>query len=470
MGLLIEAAYHVDLNISRQKWRCWKENNPDLDAIDWQSARVISQVAPTLYSRGIESTNLAARQGVRQFEWALFENHLANFHPFLSALVEAEIPIMMSKGAAIHLSGIYNEGTRLMADLDILVEPAQIDNVMDVAERLGWKCKWDMPRIELRDCLQSSRHSVPLSNGEKWEIDLHTSAFLLNRCPDHDASMWTRGKKVRIGDVEVLVSSTVDMLAVTLGHGLLFNPRPIGIWVCDAVALIENGAIDWDLFLDVIEHRDIAVFAYAGLAYISQVLGRSVPGYVLTRLASRLCEPFLGEFLGHVKSWDATSRTIRQSWGAAAAIRATKWQSRMTSPWRAFLAAISRSWITTRWQDADHQSSTRFIIEIPDELHNLKAQSVLEIKFIPDRPDIKNQLSLALTCFDHHICELDHRDYPTDYPADEKSLAGRYFRFRVDTAIIQAYSLRSLGLELLVPGTLDASPVSANAVSYRWCT
>jgi hypothetical protein len=468
MGLLIEAAYHSDPDIASQKWACWKETNPDPDTIDWQTARVISNAATTLLGNSTEPNNLAIQEKLRQFDWTLFENHLRNVRPFLNALVQAQIPVMLTKGAAIHLSGIANGATRLMTDLDILIEPAHIDNVMDVAESLGWKSKRPFSRELFKDRLQSSRHSLPLSNGEKWEVDLHTSAFLLSRCPDHDASMWARSTEARMGDVTVLVPGALDMLVVTLGHGLLSNPRPMGIWVGDAVALIENGAVDWDIFLDEIKRRDLAAFAYTGLEYISQVLGRPVPGYVLTTLASRLCEPFISEFLGHVKHWSATSRTIRQSWGAAAMIRATKWKSRMSSPQHTFLAATPGSTVETSWRYARRQSRTRFVVEIPEGLHKVSVPSLLEIKLILNQSDSPEQLSLALTCFDEHMCELDHWDFPADCPADYNSIPDQLIQFRIDTAIIQAYSLRELGLELLEPDALDASHIDANRVEYRW--
>jgi len=276
-----------------------------------------------------------------------------------------------------------------------------------------------------------------------------------------------------MGDVTVLVPSALDMLVVTLGHGLLFNPRPMGIWVGDAIALIENGAVDWDIFLDEIERRDLAVFAYTGLEYISQILGRLVPGYILTTLASRLCEPFISEFLGHVKHWSATSRTIRQSWGTAAMIRATKWKSRMNSPQHTFLAATPGSTVETSWRYARcqrRQCRTRFIVEIPEGLHAVSVQSLLEIKLIFNQSDSLEQLSLALICFDAHVCELDHWDFPADCPADYNSISDQLIQFRIDTAIIPAYSLRELGLELLEPGTLDASHINANRVEYRWRT
>ncbi|MDH3380031.1 MAG: nucleotidyltransferase family protein, partial [Gammaproteobacteria bacterium] len=210
MGVLVEAAYHSDPNIASQKWECWKPNNLDLDTIDWQTARLLAQAATILSSRGIESTNLATQKVIKRFEWALGENQLQNVRPLLNASAQAGIPIMVFKGAAMHLSGFADGAPRLMADIDILIEPAQIDNVMDVAEGLGWKSKRPLSRTAIREDLLSSRHSTPLTNGGKSEIDLHTSAFLLNRCPDHDAMMWARSTEARFGDVHVLVPSALD--------------------------------------------------------------------------------------------------------------------------------------------------------------------------------------------------------------------------------------------------------------------
>ena len=470
IGVLVEAAYHSDPNIASEKWECWKQNSPDLDTLDWQTARLLAQAATILFSRGIESTDLATQKIIRRFEWTLGDNQFQNVRPLLDAAARAGIPIMAFKGAAMHVSGFADSAPRLMADVDILIEPAQIDNVMDVAESLGWNSKWPLSRTAFKDCLLSSRHSVPLANGGISDIDLHTSAFLLNRCPDHDASMWARSTEARIRDVTVLVPSALDMLIVTLGHGLLFSRPPMAIWVGDTIALIENGVIDWDIFLEEIERRDLAVFAYTGLAFISQELGRSVPEPVLTKLASQLREPFLSEFLGHVKAAHATSRTFRQSWGAAASIRAKKWRSRMKPSQSIFPVAASSVPIKTEWRNADRSNATTFTVGVPEELHQVSGQCILEIKLIGDVIRSPNRMSAALTCFDYHICELDHWDFTTERFSNNNSSHDQRIQFRIDTAIISAYSLRKFRLELLAPDTLDASPISVDAVKYRWVT
>ncbi|MDH3469183.1 MAG: nucleotidyltransferase family protein, partial [Gammaproteobacteria bacterium] len=118
MGVLVEAAYHSDPNIASQKWECWKPNNLDLDTIDWQTARLLAQAATILSSRGIESTNLATQKVIKRFEWALGENQLQNVRPLLNASAQAGIPIMVFKGAAMHLSGFADGAPRLMADID----------------------------------------------------------------------------------------------------------------------------------------------------------------------------------------------------------------------------------------------------------------------------------------------------------------------------------------------------------------
>lgn len=470
MGILVEAAYHVDPIIAARRWEEWKESTPDLDTIDWQTARVLAQSATSLSSRGIESTNVATLKGVRQFDWALGENHLHDVRPFLNALAQAGIPVMVIKGAALLLSALNVGTTRLMADIDMLIEPAHIDNVLDVAASVGWGIKRPLSREHFREILLSSKHSFSLTNGEKSEVDLHTFALLLNRCPDHDLMLWARGTKARFGDVDVLVPSVTDMLVVTIGRGLLYNPRPLAVWVGDSISLIESGAVDWDIFLEEIERRDLATFAYAGIEYISQVLGRPVPAYVRTKLASWLCEPFISEFLGYIKYWEATSRTIRASWGAAASIRAEKWQSRRNSYQSIFPVAATAVAIKTGWQIAARLDDTRFTVGIPEEIHQVSAQCFLEIKLVGDEVRCSHRLGVALTCFDHSICEVGNLELPIEYPVDANLQQEKFIQFPVNTAIIAAYSLRKFRLELLESGTLDASAIRLDAVEYRWQT
>ncbi|MEZ5542390.1 MAG: nucleotidyltransferase family protein [Pseudomonadota bacterium] len=468
MGLLLMAAYHSDPACAARSWQRWRDEHPDLASIDWQSARVIAQASAALSRHETAAVDITSCSGISQFDWTRFDHHVDNAGPLLLALEQAGIRVMLSKGAAIHLSGVAPGSVRRMTDIDILIDPEQIDPFMDVAEACGWNSKWPLARSELRACLRSSRHSVPLSNGERLEVDLHTSALLLNRCPDHDAPMWQRGTEARFGAASVFLPSVTDMLVLTLGHGLLYTPRPMGIWVGDAIALIESGAVDWDVFLDEIERRDIAVFAYTGLEYLRAALARPVPAYVLDRLAGLLREPFIGEFLGHVIAPHPTSRTIRQDWGAAACARAGKWRSR-TDPARQAQAAAPPGQAACReWQDAARRANGRFTITIPEDLQQAGGQATLEIGLPTGLIPPEQPVSVALTCFDYHVCELDHWEASADLPAHGAALPDGQICLRVDTALLAAYSLRELGIEWLVPGSLDAAPAGAATVAYRW--
>jgi hypothetical protein len=146
-------------------------------------------------------------------------------------------------------------------------------------------------------------------------------------------------------------------------------------------------------------------------------------------------------------------------------MRATKWLSRVNPQRDVSSAGIA---VDSGWRDANRRSGKNFTVDIPGKLREAGAQCLLEIGINPDLIRSTDGLDVALTCFDYHACELDHWATPAESPADDASLNDGLMRFRIDTAIIPAYSLRKLGLELLAPGTLDASPVGADGVKYRW--
>lgn len=470
MGLLIKATYHADPNFAAQQWDRWQDATTLPDDPDWQMTRVLVQAATGLSKRMSPEMLAAIRTASRHLEWTNFEHHLRNIRPMLSALSQSGIPVILTKGGAIVMSGIAAASSRLMADLDILIRPTQIDTVMDVVEGVGWKSKWPLSRPQFRNCLMSSRHSVPLSNDQKWEVDLHTSALLLNRCPDHDAPLWERSTTARSGDVTVLVPGVTDMLVITLAHGLLANRTTMGIWVGDAIALIESGRVDWGLFLEEVDRRDLHAFAYTCLTYLHQVLARPILGHVLSSLASSLRQPFPGELQGHIIAPHATSREIRASWGAAAAIRARKWRARTfaTSPASRVKPASCPN--GTTWQTARNSGATRYNVLVPEEMLHTDGQLILEVKLLGDATQSPDRLSVALICFDQHVCELDQVEVVKQEPTGDGQQSYPSVRLGVDPAIIDAYSLRQLRLELLKPGTLDPSTIKPDAVDYRWCT
>lgn len=468
MGTLVEAAYHSDPEVSSQRWKSLDIGGIDLETIDWEKSRVLVQTATILANRGIEPAGPVAQRIIERFDWTLGEKQLENVRPLIVESAKDGVPVMVFKGGAMFVSGYTDFAPRLMADIDILIKPADIDSFLDIAERLGWKSKWPLSRTEFKDCLRTSRHSLPLASDGKADTDLHTSALLLNRCPDHDEFLWKRSVLARSKHDLLSVPSASDMLVLTLGHGLLSAHRPLGIWVGDAIALIESGDVDWDIFLDEIERRDLAVFAYTALEYIRQKLERSVPEYVLTSIAAQIDEPFIGEFLGHIKAPHATSREIRVSWGCAASRRATKWQSRVRNTSLDVEFLKPDIGINSSWNDATRNSASKFTVKLPESSSSNNSKIVLEVRLSGEATRATVRWEVALLCFDFHVSELDR------WCNSFKDRILNFFRRRqiiqlcVDTAIISAYSLKRLQLEFLSPDTLAPADVKLDAVEYRW--
>ena len=165
------------------------------------------------------------------------------------------IPLMVLKGAALHLTLLDRPDERPMTDVDLLIKPEHYDRAFALLEDLGGLRGESLVR---EDFFPRFHYEIDYTIGNIYpvKIDLHVRPFRPLRysrlVPDH--AFWERAVTVRLGRSTILVPCDEHML-IHLGTHAAIHGVARGMWLEDIPRFIQSrrGEIDWDLFLKTVD-------------------------------------------------------------------------------------------------------------------------------------------------------------------------------------------------------------------------
>jgi hypothetical protein len=467
--LLACAAFHVEPDRARDAWATW-QGDVDFDDLAWPEMRIFPFVARRLTELGISTAHAPRIHGIRQHLWVRSVAILRAATPVLGVLAAAAIPLLVFKGAERILSRRADTGPaeRLIVDVDLLVPRPRIADAVSIIEACGWRNSRTEDPQELLQLLRSTSHSIGFGKGA-FEIDLHGSALLLNRCRDHDDGLWQRARPINCDISGLSGPAPSDRLVIACGHGLVYDPQNTLDWIADAIAALDDEEFDWDVFVDEIERRDLAAHARAALRYLSVGLGHDVPVHVLSALSAAVSPALMEEFSGHKQRYEATSGSERRAWGRAAQTRAVKSMGRLRCADPDYVHIPPAAPAMPEWQRAVRQTEghATFKIAVPPEVRDHSGIVTLEFEVVPNPLALQRSGSIALTCFDSHTVELDREIVPSGKRATWLPRR-RKISFDVEGAMLAAYDLHDVRIEFLKEDTLEASGEVVNRLSFRW--
>ncbi len=251
------------------------------------SEHLLALVAPNLDA--LDATPDEARL-VRDLYAGTWLHNQALLHrvgPAVAALRDAGVDAMALKGAGLVARNQRAVATRWMADVDLLVRPADAERAAAALEGAGFPLRH---RFGLANALATQHGAAFVRDG--YELDLHWSEL---HVPVADPGLWERARPGRLAGVTVLRPAAADALLHAITHG--FGPRPPGPrWIADAWALAHDGC-DWDVLVDRAVRHDVALPVTDALRFLRDELGLAVPRRTLAALAAR--RPSLRRRLAH---------------------------------------------------------------------------------------------------------------------------------------------------------------------------
>lgn len=293
LDLLAKAAL-APPDVAELAWRQWRENF-SLDETPWNQVRMLASVAPRL--NWLErDANVAPRiQGIRKFLYAHTQTCLTGAMPGIKALNAARIPIMLIKGAARIARNPAAAQERLIRDVDLLVPFDEKSRAFEVLHGRGWGFKpSEQWQGFWRGADETNHHAWAVAKGNAV-IDLHHHSNVLNRLIGDDAGLWTRARTQEWRGLTLLVPTVTDNLLISIVHGVRWSMDNGADWAIDASASIDEGGVDWSVFVQEVELRRLHAISVVGLNYLRDALHKAVPADVVSQLQRSITPMQLSE-------------------------------------------------------------------------------------------------------------------------------------------------------------------------------
>jgi len=199
---------------------------------------------------------------------------------------QANLPLLLLKGAALNLTLYERPDERPMTDIDVLVRREQVDQACVLLEQSG--CRRGAALVRA-DFFPRYHYETEYFAGQIYpiKIDLHVRPFRplrYGRLLPPDA-FWTDARPVRLGAARVLVPCPEDML-IHLAVHVAVHGSSRDAWLTDIERWVEvyGEQMDWNRLLKKVEAWHLALPVREALTYVAWERGVAVPAAVVERL------------------------------------------------------------------------------------------------------------------------------------------------------------------------------------------
>jgi hypothetical protein len=126
------------------------------------------------------------------------------------------------------------------------------------------------------------RHSAPLIDSDRQEIDLHWYSLWYSA---PDTEFWEAAVPIEIAGTASLALSPSDQLLHVCTHGT-WHPEGSLHWVADAMTVMRaaSGGVDWDRFCERARARRLAGFMVEPLTWLRERFAAPIPVEVTEEL------------------------------------------------------------------------------------------------------------------------------------------------------------------------------------------
>ncbi len=144
--LLLHAALD-EAEAAMKAWRRWREL-VEFDDLDEPENRLLPLVYRNLGTQLADDPVVGRMRGVYRLTWTRNQLLASAGAEAVRELAAQGVPTLLLKGAALSLLNYRDMGVRPMADVDVLVPPAQARIAMDCLLSAGWQAGVEQPRAD----------------------------------------------------------------------------------------------------------------------------------------------------------------------------------------------------------------------------------------------------------------------------------------------------------------------------------
>lgn len=270
---------------SRAAFRRWRASVNIAEEFGWTILRLVPLVHQTLARAGESDPLMGRFKGVSRLTWYETQRLLHRVRPVVAALVDASLPVLMLKGAAMALSYYGTQALRPMNDVDICVDESDLQRAMAILAAAGWQ-----PTQHFCEDHQRFRHALQYRHPDGGEIDLHWRVLYEALLPETAGWGWADTEPLDFLGLPVLQLRPGSMLLHHIVHGVRWNDETPVRWIPDAVTVLRarGTEVDWPRLVADAHHLHVSLRLRLGLEWLQSRYGVVVPDAVMTSLRETL--------------------------------------------------------------------------------------------------------------------------------------------------------------------------------------
>ncbi len=405
IDLLLRAATLSDADRAAAAWRDF-EVAADFDDLTWGQLRLISLAARRVSVLAPDSPMRPRIAGIERSIWSRSHMVVSEAGGVLRRLSDEGVEMLAIKGAGRAASGEASARGRIVNDIDIVVQPDDLHPAFDVLSEEGWIPSGSGSALYQRTQLGQVT-GINFVRGEFGNFDLHRTAFH----PPHtaegeDAALWERSRPGVLNGTPVRVPSPLDTILIAIAHGAL-GAHKSSDWLADAALAVDEGAVDWDLFVALAGKRRLGAAAFTALFYARERLEKPVPDSVLAAL-ERGAAAYPFQLAAAVAESRPKSDRIDLSWLARTMakqgrlLRGRRRQRGERSP----LVLASPFGRPKPGADSVHPPVLEATLDLPGRRPGQNWSGSLDIRLSATIPAASRRIEFEINCGDRHVMRL----------------------------------------------------------------
>jgi hypothetical protein len=249
----------------------------------FKKSQEIKRLLPLLYRRlllnevPVEKAFMRRLRAAMAYEELRGQTYQRHARSALTALMEAEVPFLLLKGAAL-VGTVYGEWSlRHCHNVDLWIPAPYWVAASHALRKAGFsslRTAWD------------SRGMVVFVHDSGLPLALRNRLFPIDYYRPPMEELVGRARLCEIAGVPVRVLAPADTLLHVCGHAACSPGRDTLRWACDAYQVLKHHpSLDWDALLETARRGRLALPLRAMFGYLTESLDAPIPHAVMQRLA-----------------------------------------------------------------------------------------------------------------------------------------------------------------------------------------
>jgi len=281
---LLAILYAPDDATALDRFLAWQETIDFLD-LDHGSYRLYPHLWRRVKDLVPDHPFLGRLKG--NYRRTLYRNQLLfrSAHGALATLAGAGIPAIVLKGAASVGRRLVQAGLRPMADVDLLIRPADLPRAVGLLIPQLRPLAADPGYMAGLLAVRSERGFY-----DRFALEIDLQWRLLGNwvgVADDDDPFWDAAEPGDFQGMAARFLCTTDHFFHVVVHGMQWNPVPSIRWITDAMEILDQtgAAPDWSRAVALAQRYRVALPLRIGLAYLRERFHAAIPTTAIEALA-----------------------------------------------------------------------------------------------------------------------------------------------------------------------------------------